>query len=260
MGHSRSPRYDYEVCPPPGLIALSSVCRDLRALAMPVIYREIYNWRRAGGDVWPDTLWPFFVCVLILNAKSHLLTSPQQSSLEGPLYSSSSSSLVDRRSLQGTGKDVFSDNSHDTTVESNPGCHATCPFECVWLDLSRDPPRSIRWRGPATQAFLRLLDESPHLYIRIRRHSRSCDGCRSRKGNQRCADPAWRPPRWIGCIDHIWRPTLPVIHLSPMATSTQICDHRTPYDALLLSVGGDSLHASSLCTFGSVLVRPESGR
>jgi hypothetical protein len=26
---------------------------------MSWIFREVYNWSRADGDVWPETLWPF---------------------------------------------------------------------------------------------------------------------------------------------------------------------------------------------------------
>ncbi|KAJ6619103.1 hypothetical protein B0H10DRAFT_2217173 [Mycena sp. CBHHK59/15] len=32
---------------------------------MPWIFCEVYNWSRASGDVWPDTLWQFFATVHI---------------------------------------------------------------------------------------------------------------------------------------------------------------------------------------------------
>ncbi|KAJ7728584.1 hypothetical protein DFH07DRAFT_221913 [Mycena maculata] len=45
------------------LLPLSETCHYLREEALPWIFREVYNWNRRGEDVWPDTLWPFFVTV-----------------------------------------------------------------------------------------------------------------------------------------------------------------------------------------------------
>ncbi|KAJ7850919.1 hypothetical protein B0H14DRAFT_3866477 [Mycena olivaceomarginata] len=48
--------YGHEVCNGASLIPVSETCRYLRAAALPWIFREVYNWRRSGVDVWPDTL------------------------------------------------------------------------------------------------------------------------------------------------------------------------------------------------------------
>ncbi|KAJ7760261.1 hypothetical protein DFH07DRAFT_431391 [Mycena maculata] len=57
--------YDHEVCNRALLIPLSETCRCMRTLTLPWIFREVYNWSRAGVAVWPETLWPFFVTVHI---------------------------------------------------------------------------------------------------------------------------------------------------------------------------------------------------
>lgn len=51
--------YDEEISAGSRLFHLSGTCRYMRAETMPWIFREVYNWSRADGDVWPETLWPF---------------------------------------------------------------------------------------------------------------------------------------------------------------------------------------------------------
>ncbi|KAJ7083197.1 hypothetical protein B0H15DRAFT_431224 [Mycena belliarum] len=57
--------FGHEVCKSARLIPLSATCRYMRSQTLPWIFREVYNWNRANGDVWPDTLWPFFITVHI---------------------------------------------------------------------------------------------------------------------------------------------------------------------------------------------------
>ncbi|KAJ7203556.1 hypothetical protein GGX14DRAFT_570000 [Mycena pura] len=45
------------------LIPVSETCRYMRQQAKPWIFREVYNWNREEGDVWPKSLWPFIVQV-----------------------------------------------------------------------------------------------------------------------------------------------------------------------------------------------------
>ncbi|KAJ7211182.1 hypothetical protein GGX14DRAFT_623730 [Mycena pura] len=52
--------YGHEVYSGACLIPLSETCRNMRAVTMPWIFREVYNWRRHGVDVWQDTLWCLF--------------------------------------------------------------------------------------------------------------------------------------------------------------------------------------------------------
>ncbi|KAJ7075919.1 hypothetical protein B0H15DRAFT_609676 [Mycena belliarum] len=58
-------RFDYESCRGSRLIPLSETCRIMRAESLPWIFREVYNWRREDGDVWPNTLWGLFVTLHI---------------------------------------------------------------------------------------------------------------------------------------------------------------------------------------------------
>ncbi|KAJ7083977.1 hypothetical protein B0H15DRAFT_849619, partial [Mycena belliarum] len=56
------------------LIPISETCRYLREQAMPSIYREVYNWSRANGNVWPTTLWPFIVTATL---RQHSIRYPK---------------------------------------------------------------------------------------------------------------------------------------------------------------------------------------
>ncbi|KAJ7474861.1 hypothetical protein FB451DRAFT_1246859 [Mycena latifolia] len=60
-GPGDSGRYNYEICRGSRLISLSNTCRYMRVHALPWIFREVYNWNRADGGLWPKSLWPYFV-------------------------------------------------------------------------------------------------------------------------------------------------------------------------------------------------------
>ncbi|KAF8144288.1 hypothetical protein K438DRAFT_2029214 [Mycena galopus ATCC 62051] len=57
--------YGHELCNSACLIPVSETCRHIRSVALPWIFREVYNWDRNGADVWPDTLWPFLFTIHI---------------------------------------------------------------------------------------------------------------------------------------------------------------------------------------------------
>ncbi|KAJ7764108.1 hypothetical protein DFH07DRAFT_1059152 [Mycena maculata] len=58
-------RYDHEICKGRFLLPLSESCRYMRRQTLPWIFREVYNWDRQDGSVWPETLWSFFLTVHI---------------------------------------------------------------------------------------------------------------------------------------------------------------------------------------------------
>ncbi|KAJ7768139.1 hypothetical protein DFH07DRAFT_954714 [Mycena maculata] len=74
-------RYDHEICKGEYLLALSVTCRYMRAQTLPWIFREVYNWSRPGGGIWPETLWPFFMSVHIRDQSvrhpAHIALSPE---------------------------------------------------------------------------------------------------------------------------------------------------------------------------------------
>lgn len=53
-------RYDHETCKGIFLLPLSESCRYMRGQTLPWIFREVYNWDRPDGSMWPESLWPFF--------------------------------------------------------------------------------------------------------------------------------------------------------------------------------------------------------
>ncbi|KAJ7488590.1 hypothetical protein B0H11DRAFT_1913071 [Mycena galericulata] len=58
-------RYDHETCKGRFLLPLSQSCRYMRGQTLPWIFREVYNWGRPDGSIWPETLWTFFLTVHI---------------------------------------------------------------------------------------------------------------------------------------------------------------------------------------------------
>ncbi|KAJ7207565.1 hypothetical protein GGX14DRAFT_635522 [Mycena pura] len=75
--------YGHELCSGACLIPLSETCRHMRAVTLPWIFHEVYNWRRHGVDVWPDTLWCFFRTVHI---RDHSVRRPSQLWLTPQMY------------------------------------------------------------------------------------------------------------------------------------------------------------------------------
>ncbi|KAJ7023784.1 hypothetical protein C8F04DRAFT_1193094 [Mycena alexandri] len=55
------------------LLPLSQSCRYLRGQTVPWIFREVYNWARRDGTIWPETLWPFFRTV---HLRDHSMRNP----------------------------------------------------------------------------------------------------------------------------------------------------------------------------------------
>ncbi|KAJ7766310.1 hypothetical protein DFH07DRAFT_809525 [Mycena maculata] len=75
--------YGHELCNSACLIPLSETCRYMRTVALPWIFREVYNWRRDGVDVWPDTLWRFFRTV---HMRDRSVRHPSQIRLTPQVY------------------------------------------------------------------------------------------------------------------------------------------------------------------------------
>ncbi|KAJ7171165.1 hypothetical protein C8R46DRAFT_1087852 [Mycena filopes] len=65
------------------LLALSQTSRFMRAEATPWVYREVYNWSRPEGDVWPKTLWPLF---RVLHIRDHSVRHPKHLPLGEALF------------------------------------------------------------------------------------------------------------------------------------------------------------------------------
>ncbi|KAF8127782.1 hypothetical protein K438DRAFT_2000581 [Mycena galopus ATCC 62051] len=66
-------RYDHEICKGRFLLPLSESCRYMRGQKLPWIFREVYNWDRPDGSVWPETLWSFFRTV---HLRDHSMRNP----------------------------------------------------------------------------------------------------------------------------------------------------------------------------------------
>ncbi|KAJ7802323.1 hypothetical protein B0H14DRAFT_2892602, partial [Mycena olivaceomarginata] len=77
--------YDEERCMGAVLIPLSETCRHMRGTLKPWIYREVYNWSRTDGDVWPRSLWPLF---RILHLRDRSVRHPKQILLKDDLFAS----------------------------------------------------------------------------------------------------------------------------------------------------------------------------
>ncbi|KAJ6531556.1 hypothetical protein B0H10DRAFT_1973276 [Mycena sp. CBHHK59/15] len=69
--------YDQERCMAAGLIPLSQTCRRMREHLMPWLYREVYNWSRMDGDVWPF--------LRIVHLRDHSVRNPRHISLNNDL-------------------------------------------------------------------------------------------------------------------------------------------------------------------------------
>ncbi|KAJ7847118.1 hypothetical protein B0H14DRAFT_2770523 [Mycena olivaceomarginata] len=95
--------YDEERCMGAVLIPLSETCRHMRGTLKPWIYREVYNWSRTDGDVWPRSLWPLFRCddlcsheflsqqfplLSILHLRDRSVRHPKQILLKDDLFAS----------------------------------------------------------------------------------------------------------------------------------------------------------------------------
>ncbi|KAJ7171150.1 hypothetical protein C8R46DRAFT_1087824 [Mycena filopes] len=76
-------RFHHEKCIGARLLALSQTSRFMRAETMPWVYREVYNWSRPEGDVWPKTLWPFF---RVLHIRDHSVRHPKHLPLGNALF------------------------------------------------------------------------------------------------------------------------------------------------------------------------------
>ncbi|KAJ6528602.1 hypothetical protein B0H19DRAFT_1194897 [Mycena capillaripes] len=77
--------YDEERCMGAVLIPLSETCRHMRATLKPWIYREVYNWCRVDGDVWPRGLWPLF---RVLHLRDRSVRHPKEIPLNNALFAS----------------------------------------------------------------------------------------------------------------------------------------------------------------------------
>ncbi|KAJ7083973.1 hypothetical protein B0H15DRAFT_402094 [Mycena belliarum] len=75
--------WDEEFCSGAPLIPLSETCRYLRAQTKPQIFRHVYNWSRADGAVWPDTLWPF---ITEARLRHHSIRHPKPISVSTELF------------------------------------------------------------------------------------------------------------------------------------------------------------------------------
>ncbi|KAJ7731450.1 hypothetical protein DFH07DRAFT_968770 [Mycena maculata] len=75
--------YDEEISAGSRLFHLSGTCRYMRAETMPWIFREVYNWSRADGDVWPETLWPF---IRTLHLRDHAVRHPMHLTIANDVF------------------------------------------------------------------------------------------------------------------------------------------------------------------------------
>ncbi|KAJ7230620.1 hypothetical protein GGX14DRAFT_584003 [Mycena pura] len=78
--------YGHEVHSGTCLIPLSETCRNMRAVTMPWIFREVYNWRWDGTDVWPDTLWCLFRSLSTVHIRDHSVRRPSRLLLTPQMY------------------------------------------------------------------------------------------------------------------------------------------------------------------------------